>query len=147
MKQQLIALSLLIMAGCQCHAPQSVRQADKEAQRLVTSYVQNSNKLFKRLADFYKEREYKHIELSALKAASDGDKPENIAKATKKARAAVDANYVKMLKKYLEIQTDIKQATLLRAEISKFMENKVDYGQLADVVLKFGDAIAENRNK
>tara|TARA_R110000824_G_scaffold337740_1_gene524310 strand:+ start:2568 stop:3017 length:450 start_codon:yes stop_codon:yes gene_type:complete len=142
-----LLLSLLVMTGCTCHAPQSVKQADKEAQRLTTAYVSNSNTLFKRVADLYKKQEYKHIKVAADKALLEGAKPEALTLLVKEAQVKVDANYVKMLKKYLEIQTDLKQATLLRAEISKFMENKVNYGKLADVVLQFGEAIAENKGE
>jgi hypothetical protein len=147
MKSRFIAVLLalfLSLTACS-EVPVSVKEADKEAQRLTTSFVANNTLLMKRVVDFYKAREYRHIDLAALKAAADGDKPEDVAKAVAAARKAVDAQYVKMLTKFLEIQKDLKQAVILRAEISKYLDSKVSYKELTDVILNLAEHVAEKK--
>jgi len=137
--------AFLIMVGCHCNAPVSVKKADTEAQRLVVSFVDNNNRLFKRVVDFYRAREYSHIQYLADEALRKGATKEAVNEKVRSSRASVDVQYVKMLKKFLAIQKDLKQATALRAEISRFMESKVNYAELANVILKFGDSFVKTR--
>ena len=137
-------LLVVLLSGCR-NAPTSVKEADKEAQRLTTAFVKNNNELMKRVADHYRAQEYKHIELAARKAAADGDKPEDIEKAVTAAKKAVDTHYVNILSKFLAIQKDLKQATKLRAEISRYMDNKIDYKDLTDTILRLGEFVADKR--
>jgi hypothetical protein len=138
-----IAAVILVMTGCHCNAPVSVKKADKEAQKLTVSFVKNNNKLFKRVADFYKAREYAHIEALAKIAKEKGASENALKVGVAEAKKKVDAHYVKMLEKFLEIQKDLQQAVKLRSEISRFMENKINYKEFTDILVQFAEKLAK----